>query len=266
MVLIHCKRLPKEEYSKEFDEFLLSAPNVTNVGEVTDVLQRMQNLRVRLRWMVASAKQLAKENCPSEDIKHHLVGPADDAERYLDLSRVEQKLETKLDELLTLIDSIKGGAMIVFPEHCSGPDALARLTSLLEKESASDVEKSRAHRLLSIIDDGAITDDILMGQVTMWWSGKPMAREADLAKYTGKNDKTKIIVKLAKDGAPAPPREPAVDAKTQSELMAFYYRKQEEQKKLVDDDDISFGNSDWANPHGLKGQLLGMDSVKFRPQ
>ncbi|CCW69879.1 unnamed protein product [Phytomonas sp. Hart1] len=99
----------------------------------------------------------------------------------------------------------------------------------------------------------------------MWWSARPLARDADFFRYIGKNDKTKITVKLAPVGAPAPPREPAVDARTQAELVAFYHRKQEENKKLIEDEDISYGNSDWANPYGLKGQLQGLGGVKYRP-
>mmetsp|Transcript_38523 Transcript_38523/g.44857 ORF Transcript_38523/g.44857 Transcript_38523/m.44857 type:complete len:266 (-) Transcript_38523:94-891(-) len=264
MVVIHCKRLPREEYSKDFDEFLYQAANTSNVGDVTDAVQKMQNLRVRLKWMVAAARQLMKDSCP-EGMTHCLQGPADDADRYLALERCDQRLLTTFDELQQYIAALKGGVMMVYPEACSGPDALQRLTSLLDNESVSDMERAKAHRILSIIDDGAVTEDILQGTVVMWWSGKPLAREAELLKFTGKNDKTKITVKLAREGASAPPREPAVDAKTQSELMAHYFRKQEEEKKLIEDDDISYANSEWASDRGLKGQLLGMNQVKFRP-
>eukprot|EP00658_Telonema_sp_P-2_P053236 TRINITY_DN41705_c0_g1_i4.p2 TRINITY_DN41705_c0_g1~~TRINITY_DN41705_c0_g1_i4.p2 ORF type:complete len:107 (+),score=34.80 TRINITY_DN41705_c0_g1_i4:277-597(+) len=105
----------------------------------------------------------------------------------------------------------------------------------------------------------------MTGTATMWWSSKPMARDAELNKYTGKNEKTKIIVKLTAEGATAPPREPAIDARTQNEMMAFWYKKQEEAKKLVEDDDVSFGNSEWANPSGLKNQLQGQAGIKFKP-
>lgn len=264
MVVIHCKRLPKEEYSKDFDEFLYQTPNTTNVGEATDAVQRMQNMRVRLKWMVAAARQLAKDSCP-DAMRHCLVGPSDDADRYLALERCDQRLQTTFEELEQYIAALKGGVMMVYPEQCSGTDALPRLTAMLDNESVSDADRAKVHRILSIIDDGAATDDILQGPVVMWWSGKPLAREAELQKFTGKNDKTKIVVKLAKDGASAPPREPAVDAKTQSELMAHYFRKQEAEKKMIEDDDISYGNSEWANDKGLKGQLLGMNNVKFRP-
>ncbi|CAD2213012.1 Protein of unknown function (DUF2870), putative [Angomonas deanei] len=156
--------------------------------------------------------------------------------------------------------------MILFPSECSGNDACKRLTAILEDDSQNDVEKSKAHRILSIIDDYATNEKILSGPATMWWSGKPLAADADFTKYVGKNEKTKITVKLTAEGAGAPPREPAVDARTQAELMAHYYKKQEEMKKVIDDEDLSFGNSEWADPKGLKKQLLGVDNVKYRPR
>lgn len=264
MVLIECKRLPKDEYSKDYDVFFVSLPGSTNIGEATDMLQRMRNTRVRIKWMIAAAKQLAKDSC-SEDQQHHLLGPVGDAERYLSLERAERRLTCSLEELDALIAALKGGAMILFPSECSGVDAVRRLTLLLDDDNTGDADRSKAHRLLSIIDDGASTEDILQGTATMWWSGKPLDRAADFTKYVGKNEKTKITVKLTAHDAPAPPREPALDARAQSELMAYYYRKQEEMKKLIEDEDLSYGNSAWADPHGLRSQLHGFDSVKYKP-
>jgi hypothetical protein len=49
-------------------------------------------------------------------------------------------------------------------------------------------------------------------------------------------------------------------------MMAYWYKKQEEHKKLVEDDDISFGNSEWANPTQLRSALNGTGSVSYRPK
>lgn len=266
MVVINCKRLPREENSKDYDEFLMSFVNTTNVGEVTDAVQKMQNDRVRLKWMIAAAKQLAKDSC-TDDNRHLLNGPVEEAERYLLISRTtEQKLDSKPEEIKALIETLKGSVIMVFAKECSGIDAQKKLAEVIDAETVSDVDRSKAHRILSIIDDGAVTEDILQGNATLWWSGKPLARDAELSKYTGRNDKTKIIVKLTIEGSSAPAREPAIDMKTQHEMMAFWHRKQEEQKKLVEDEDISFGNSEWANPSGLRNQLRGMDNIQFKPR
>ncbi len=46
---------------------------------------------------------------------------------------------------------------------------------------------------------------------SMWWAGKELLRDKLLNSYTGKNEKTKIVVKLTKTGSGAPVRESAVD-------------------------------------------------------
>jgi hypothetical protein len=45
----------------------------------------------------------------------------------------------------------------------------------------------------------------------MWWAGKEFRPEKKLSDYTGKNEKTKIVVKVTKTGSGAPVREGGVD-------------------------------------------------------
>lgn len=265
MVVIHCKRLPREENSKDYDEFLFQTPNTTNIGETTDAVTKIQNLRVRIKWMVQAAAELAKDQ--PDEMKHILQGPADEGARYLALERCTVgKTPCTVEECEAIASHLKGAAMMVFPQHCSGADALQRLAAMLEDEATDEKRRAEVHRVLSIIDDGATTEDMLIGATAMWWSGKPLNKASDFVQYTGKNDKTKLVVKLTKDGGGAPPREPGLDAKTQAEMMAFWYRKQEEQKKLVEDEDVGYGNSEWADPTGLKKEFLGMNSIKYRPR
>jgi len=60
----------------------------------------------------------------------------------------------------------------------------------------------------------------------MWWAGKELQREKQLNFYTGKNEKTKIIVKLTKAGSGAPVREGGVSEETRVKLMGMYHKKQ----------------------------------------
>lgn len=264
MVVINVKRLPREEHSKDYDEFLYEVPNTASVAEVTETVTEIQNLRVRVKWTIAAAKGLLKDDV-EEGQKHILMGPLSEAERYMALERcIEGKKTSSVSELKELCQLFKGAVMILFPQDVTGPDYLRRLTAMLEAESSDEKIRAHAHRLLSIVDDGAATEDILRGSTIMWWSGKPLQKDAQLLKYTGKNDKTKLIVKLTVDSGSAPPREPGLDARTQTEMMAYWYKKQEEAKKMVEDDDIAYGNSEWADSQGLKKQFLGMADVKFR--
>lgn len=264
MVVLIVKRLPREENSKDYDEFQMTVPGSANVGDVTDMATRLQNMRVRLKWMIVAAKELAKEVEPSS--RCAMDGAWGEAERYLALERTTvSKLDSTVAEVSALCDTIKGAAMICFPQQCSGADACARLAALLDNEDTDEKSRSVAHRLLSLLDEEATTPDIVKGPTVMWWSGKPLTRDSDFIKHAGKNEKTKLMVKISPEGGSAPPREPGLDHRTQQEMMAYWYRKQEEQKKLVEDEDISYGNSEWANPRGLKSQLSGVANVQFKP-
>eukprot|EP01135_Chromosphaera_perkinsii_P010072 Nk52_evm8s2010 gene=Nk52_evmTU8s2010 len=100
----------------------------------------------------------------------------------------------------------------------------------------------------------------------LWWAGKEMKRGKLLSDFIGKNEKTKLIVKLQKKGQGAPVREPVVDEKTQKEMMAYYYKKQEQQKKLQEDEDQSYMNAEWANTNALKNRFNGVGNISWRPR
>jgi len=78
-----------------------------------------------------------------------------------------------------------------------------------------------------------------------------------LEEYLGRNEKTKIVAKLAPKSSGAPVREPRVDENTHKAMMAHYYKKQEDNKKLIEDDDDSYLDSEWANPKAMKSALVG---------
>merc|ERR1712039_1087589 len=100
----------------------------------------------------------------------------------------------------------------------------------------------------------AVLDDT---QTNLWWAGKELQAAQTLEHYVGRNEKTKIVCKLASKSAGAPVREPRIDENTHKAMMAHYYKKQEEQKKLQDDDDFSYLDAEWANPKSLKDALVG---------
>ena len=53
-----------------------------------------------------------------------------------------------------------------------------------------------------------------------------------MSDHIGKNEKTKIVAKLATKGAGAPVREPMMSKDEQKDMMQYYYKKQEEFKVL----------------------------------
>jgi len=96
------------------------------------------------------------------------------------------------------------------------------------------------------------------------WAGKELQRGKALHQFVGKNEKTKLVVKIQKRGAGAPVREPVVDEETQRQMMAYAHRKQEEWKKLESAEEDSYLNSAWADSSALKHQLQGTGGISWR--
>merc|ERR1711879_92606 len=57
------------------------------------------------------------------------------------------------------------------------------------------------------------------------------------------NEKTKMVVKLAKSGTGQPVAEPQIDKETHSKMLAYYHKKQEEHKQLEADNDDTYLDS-----------------------
>jgi len=263
MVVIVMKKPPKDEWSKDYDEFNYNCHIDHVIGDVVDKIRIVYNLRLRLRWCVDASKGLLETvNKQTPGIGHVLEGPIAEGNAALKWGGT-----AGADELLRIIDVVKGAVVILFPQHCSGVPGiyLRKMAQALEDETTDEPTRVLIHRILSVMDDGAKTSDLLPDQpCCLWWSGKCLSNEAKFSSYCGKNDKTKIVCKITCLGAPPPVREPPVDHNTQKEMMAYYYKKQEEHKALIEDDDITFGNSEWADPQGLKKKFNGTENVRIR--
>ncbi len=114
----------------------------------------------------------------------------------------------------------------------------------------------------------AAADFLDSAECALWWAGKELAAGKELSDFVGKNEKTKVVLKLQLKAAGPPAREPRIDEDAHKQMLAFYHKRQEELKKLKadDNDDTSYLASAWANPNSLKAALVnnGRD-VSWRP-
>merc|ERR1740129_873156 len=60
----------------------------------------------------------------------------------------------------------------------------------------------------------------------MWFAGKEMQPGKIVSDYLGKNEKTKVVIKLQNRASGAPVREPRVDENTHKAMLSYYYKKQ----------------------------------------
>ena len=74
------------------------------------------------------------------------------------------------------------------------------------------------------------TFEIFDERATVWWAGKALEKDKSISEFVGKNDKTKVIVKVQKWGGQQPLREPPVDAETYQKMVKYYYKKSQESK------------------------------------
>ncbi|KAL4508407.1 hypothetical protein ABPG72_003711 [Tetrahymena utriculariae] len=182
-----------------------------------------------------------------EETTNTIINAANQAKEVISKKNVENKVVLKVETLKEQVNLLRGAVMIGYPGYHGLPEWEPARLILENQFDFTDRE----------FDIGDYLD---IKNASLWWAGKELLRGKLLKEYTGKNEKTKIIVKLQKAGSGAPVREPAIDQETHKKMLAYYYKKQEEQKKLEEDDEDQYMNSAWANPKMLKNQLHGVNS------
>lgn len=275
MVLLHLKQSDEHQ-------FLYGCPTSTNVDELTRDVASIYNLQLRLLKLKEEIPNLVQygpikdPNCNEEDsddevdgnpgslcrgpfynkdptsrrtgeacnpeIAHVLTNSL--SEHIPSISK-EQVLQGKcltIPGMKEILSNIKGAIMICYPMGLPKHDPIQQaLNDNFEYKEAFDPSTAQ-----------------------LWWAGKELQRENKLSYYIGKNEKTKMIIKLQSKGLHAPPREPPVDEETQKAMMAWYYKQQKEQEKLKDDEDDSFLASAWADPRALKRHFNKTNTIQFR--
>jgi len=263
-----------------------------NVGDLLRELCDVHNLRLKVLRLAVTCKELAKHGplrpeetrgisddlnkvteldtnaygqptapdpngyrtgCPPPpEVADILSRTAEEAEAAVSVMLVQQKKALDRQICQEHIDNMRGAVMIAYP-------AFHRLPVYdPTRQELEDREELDGHSELQEALD--------YSQTNLWWAGKELQVGEILEKYVGRNEKTKIVAKLAPKSSGAPVREPRVDENTHKAMLAHYYKKQEEQKKLQEDEDDSYLDSQWANPKALKSQLIGGGKpINWRP-
>ncbi|CAF4758473.1 unnamed protein product, partial [Rotaria magnacalcarata] len=154
------------------------------------------------------------------------------------------------DQINEALQQLKGAVMIVYPMGLPPYDPI-------ELEFKNQEELEGTQDSLDVIPEA---------DLTLWFSGKEMHRGKLLSDSVGKNEKTKVIVKIQKKGNAAPARERVVSDDEQKQMMAYYYRKQQELKKLEENEDNSYMDSEWADRNSLKRTFQGLNDIKWKPR
>ena len=280
MVLLHVSRLP--------EEFILSFPHTESVDVVTRHVSKVHNLRLRLRRLAASMRDIAKYGVMKPEAERGLteeqlnvhgdkaaplppnVDPlgmrcgqppeaaslvttlnktADEADAALATSLAKHRTPLTLEQLETELANCKGALMMSYPQGL--PDYEPAEHQMNDSEDLKGHEDSK----MMMPADSCV----------LWFAGKAMQRTEPLSTYTGKNDKVMLKVKIeASQSTGAPQREPPVDEATRLKMMSQWHQKQAADKALAGADEDSYLNSEWANPKGFKQAAYGINNIQFR--
>lgn len=286
MVILDVKRSEKK------NEFLFETSVKANVGDTLQKLCEVHNLRLKVLRLAVSCKELAKHGplrpeetrgigdeigkvseldanaygqptnpdehgyrtgCPPPpEVADVLHRTAEEAESAVSVTLVAQKRCLDATTCETHIDNLRGAVMIAYPAFHRLPVYDPVRQELENKEE---------------LDGSSEMQDVLDAfQTNLWWAGKELRSDSSLEQYLGRNEKTKIVTKLAPKSSGAPVREPRIDESTHKAMMAHYYKKQEDNKKLLEDDDDSYLDAEWANPKAMKSALVGGGRpISWRP-
>ncbi|XP_036921169.1 cilia- and flagella-associated protein 298 [Sturnira hondurensis] len=290
MVLLHVKR-------GDESQFLLQASGSTELEELTVQVTRVYNARLKVQRICSEMEELAEhgvflppnmqgltddqieelklrdewgEKCvpsggavfkkddigrrnglaPNEKMKQVLKKTVEEAKAIISKKHVEAGVCVTMEMVKDALDQLRGATMIVYPMGLPPYDPIR-----MELEDKEDLSGTQA--ALSVIAES---------EAQLWWAAKELRRTKKLLDYVGRNEKTKIIVKIQQRGQGAPAREPVISSEEQKQLMLYYHRRQEELKRLEEEDDDACLNSPWADSSALKRHFHGVKDIRWRPR
>lgn len=189
-------------------------------------------------------------HAPNDKMKEVLMKTVEEAKALISKKQVQANVCVTVEMVKEALDQLRGAVMIVYPMELPPHDPIR-----MEFEGREDLSGTQASLQV-------ITED----ECQLWWAAKEMQKGKKLQDYIGKNEKTKLVVKIQKKGQGAPAREPLITEEQQKQMMLNYHRRQEELKKLEETDDDSYLDSEWADRHSLKKQFQGLANIKWGPR
>ncbi|XP_059913374.1 cilia- and flagella-associated protein 298 isoform X1 [Gadus macrocephalus] len=260
VAVVYNGRLKVERICSEMPELaehgVTLPPNMQGLTE-----DQVLELKLKDEWeekcipsggAVFNKDEIGRRNghAPNDRMKEVLKKTMEEAKALVSKKQAQAGVCVTAEMVKEALDQLRGAVMIVYPMGLPPHDPIR-----MELENNEDLSGMQAS--LQVVPEQ---------ECQLWWAAKELHREKKLQDYIGKNEKTKIVVKIQKRGQGAPAREPVVTDDQQKEMMMHYYRRQEELKKLEDADDDSHLDSDWSDRQALKRQFQGLNNIKWGPR
>ena len=187
---------------------------------------------------------------PSEAMKSLLERTAAEAVAKIGKENVQAGVPMEMGRVTEAMDVLRGAVNIVFPMGLPEHDPLR-----MELENREELAGSQASK--EVLDPA---------QAVLWFASKELMPGQCLKDFLGKNEKTKVVVKLTTRSAGQPPREPVFSEAEQARLMMANHQRREELAALdkAAQDDDSYLNSQWADPNSLKRKMQGVNAINWK--
>ncbi|PRP80082.1 hypothetical protein PROFUN_10765 [Planoprotostelium fungivorum] len=261
VVIVHKKT--------EDDQFMIECTCSTINGDITTQIVRLSNGRFRLSRLADEMEKMVELNSSNKEdedddkriredeggystlnLNDHQKSLLDrainDVRLFLSKKQVDQKISLTEETIEQQVSSIRTVLTIMNPAGFSTDHILSKVM----RNDASDLEGRK-----EVYDERT---------ATLWWSNKELLRDQKIGDFIGRNEKTKIMVKLAKSGSSGPPARDNTETQQQKEMLAYYYKKQQEHQKMETDSDDSYLNSAWADPKQLKTAFNGLSNINWK--
>ncbi|XP_062831123.1 cilia- and flagella-associated protein 298 isoform X2 [Anolis carolinensis] len=194
-----------------------------NMQGLTD--EQIEELKLKDEWAgkcipsggsVFKKDEIGRRNghAPNEKMKQVLKATVEEAKALISKKQIQANVCVTIDMVKDALDQLRGAVMIVYPMGLPPYDPIR-----MEFEDKEDL--AGTHASLEVIEES---------EAQLWWAGKELKKTNQLSDYVGKNEKTKIIVKIQKKGQGAPAREPVISGEDQKQMILFYHKRQEELK------------------------------------
>mmetsp|Transcript_9601 Transcript_9601/g.21459 ORF Transcript_9601/g.21459 Transcript_9601/m.21459 type:complete len:280 (-) Transcript_9601:146-985(-) len=186
-------------------------------------------------------------NGPDPDQAEALLKAATELEDYTDKAQAQKRIALTEQGIAELLDNVRGAVEVAYPNGLPDWD--------LAKVSLED-------SMLGLKDTPIGAALLDKASTSLWVAGKEFERGQLISDRLGKNEKTRVVAKLQKDGDGPPTREPIVRDDERQAMLEYHHKRQEDLKRLAENDEDEYMNSAWADPKNMKRDLQGLGSVR----
>ncbi|CAJ1038236.1 putative Protein (DUF2870) [Leishmania utingensis] len=266
--------LSSSEQSSRGTADLSSPPSVcmsSSRDTIVPAIAHILNKRHHVRLMLMSAQELvtlwpqqqrrfddtanteARENHELDEVVGRYQALIDELNRRLK----DTKTPVSANEFDNAELELRTFATALYPSLCTHANGSeAAVEQLYAKYEDPDLDEDTRlvvyHCRVLLDSEWKANERVKEDEAALWFCGKPM--EATLAKYCGRNEKSKVIVKVAPRKGPAPSCEPRMRYEDQRALYHAMCQRRETYKQL---DDSELRDRVVRQSRGAEHLLLG---------